>query len=95
MDSHLPSAVDPKDIAQIPPGMTNDSRRRIWTPAAKDWTIFDKYGRETNGEYTLLTVSVAPDGENATHWHGSYSETFTAEKGDVGIYSKSRRPERA
>ena len=56
---------------------------------AKDWTIFEKYGRETNGEYTLLTVSVAPGGENATHWHGSYSETFTAEKGDVGIYSKS------
>ena len=56
---------------------------------AKDWTRFEKYGRETNGEYTLLTVSVAPGGANAPHWHGSYSETFTAEKGEVGIYSKA------
>lgn len=90
MDSKISSDAEPKDIAQIPPpGMTNDSRRRIWTPVAKDWVVFEKYGRETNGEYTLLTVSVAPGGENAAHWHGSYSETFTAEKGDVGIYSKS------
>ena len=90
MDSNnLLSDVQPKDIARIPPGMTNDSRRRIWTPVAKDWAVFEKYGRETKGEYTLLTVSIAPGGENAAHWHGSYSETFTAEKGDVGIYSKA------
>ena len=89
MDFKLPSDVEAKDVAQIPPGMTTDSRRRIWTPVAKDWTIFEKYGRETNGEYTLLTVSVAPGGGNAAHWHGSYAETFTAEKGDVGIYAKS------
>ena len=55
----------------------------------QDWAIFEKYGRETGGEYTLLTVSVAPGGENAAHWHGSYSETFTGAKGDVGIYSRS------
>ena len=89
MDSKFPSDVEPRHIPQIPPGMTDESRRRIWTPVAKDWTRFEKYGRETNGEYTLLTVSVAPGGENAPHWHGSYSETFTGEKGDVGIYSKS------
>ena len=90
MEPKLPSdVVKSKDIARIPPGMTNDSRRRIWTPVAKDWAIFEKYGRETNGEYTLLTVSLAPGCENAAHWHGSYSETFTAESGDVGIYSKS------
>ena len=89
MDSKLPSDVEPKDVAQVPPGMTNESRRRIWTPVAKDWVTFEKYGRETNGEYTLLTVSVAPSGGNAAHWHGSYSETFTAEKGVVGFYSVS------
>ena len=89
MNPKLPSDVEPKHTAQIPPGMTNALRRRIWTPVAKDWTTFEKYGRETNGEYTLLTVSVAPGGANAPHWHGSYSETFMAEKGDVGIYSKS------
>ena len=91
MDSKLPSdVVEPRDIARIPPGITDDSRRRIWTPVAKDWVTFEKYGRETGGEYTLLTVSVAPGGANAPHWHGSYSETFTAEKGHVGIYAESR-----
>ena len=89
MDPKLPSDVAPKDIPRIPPGITDSSRRRIWTPVGKDWVIFEKYGRETDGAYTLLTVSVAPGGGNAAHWHGSYSETFTAEKGKVGIYSQS------
>ena len=85
----LPSDVKTNSITQLPPGMTDSSRRKIWNPLAKDWAIFEKYGRETGGEYTLLTVSVAPGGGNAAHWHGSYSETFTAEKGAVGIYSTS------
>ena len=85
----LPSDDGTNDVAGVPPGMIDSSRRKIWNPLAKDWAIFEKYGRETGGEYTLLTVSVAPGGENMAHWHGSYSETFTAEKGDVGIYSTS------
>ena len=90
MGPKLKSDAEPKDIARLPPpGIANDSRRKIWTPVAKDWVVFKKYGRKTNGEYTLLTVSIAPGGENATHWHDSYSETFTAERGDIGIYIKS------
>ena len=85
----LPSDAKTNDIPHVPPGMIDSSRRKIYNPLAKDWAIFEKYGRETNGEYTLLTVSVAPGGENMAHWHGSYSETFTVEKGDVGIYLKS------
>lgn len=57
--------------------------------SAKDWAVFEKYGRETNGAYTLLTVLVAAGGQNAAYYQGSYSEIFTAEKGLVGIYSKS------
>ena len=85
----LPSDVKTNDDAQMPPGMIDSSRRKIWNPLAQDWAIFEKYGRETGGEYTLLTVSVAPGGKNAPHWHGSYAETFTAAKGDVGIYATS------
>ncbi|KAM0798341.1 hypothetical protein BDR22DRAFT_859790 [Usnea florida] len=85
----LPSDAATNDIPQVPPGMIDSSRRKIWNPRAKDWAIFEQYGRETGGEYTLLTVSVAPGGQNMAHWHGSYSETFTAEKGDVGIYLQS------
>ena len=89
MASKLPSDVAPKDFARLPPGMKDTNRRKTWTPVAKDWATFEKYGRETNGEYTLLTVGVAPGGANAAHWHGSYSETFTAEIGQVGVYTES------
>lgn len=85
----LPTDVRPDQVSCLPPGMTDPERRKIWTPVAKDWAVFEKYGRETDGEYTLLTVSVAPGGQNAAHWHGSYSETFTVEEGTVGIYTKS------
>jgi mannose-6-phosphate isomerase-like protein (cupin superfamily) len=84
----LPRDVIPSQIPIIPPGILETGRRRIWTPVAKDWAIFEKYGRETDGAYTQLHVSVAPGGQNAAHWHGSYSETFTATTGTVGIYSK-------
>ena len=90
MTSILPSDVTLDQVGRLPPGIKDPERRKIWTPVAKDWAIFEKYGRETNGEYTLLTVSVSPGGQNAAHWHGSYSETFIAEKGTVGIYTKSR-----
>lgn len=78
-----------RDPNRLPPGIKSPERRKIWTPDAGDWATFDKYGAETNGEYTELTVSLAPGGANASHWHGSYSETFTGSKGEVGIYSAS------
>jgi quercetin dioxygenase-like cupin family protein len=90
MATKLPSDVSERDFGRIPPGMKEDARRKIWTQVAKDWAIFEKYGRETNSEYTQLRVSVAPGGQNAAHWHGSYSETSTADKGQVGIYSDSK-----
>ncbi|KAL9595329.1 MAG: hypothetical protein Q9219_006506 [cf. Caloplaca sp. 3 TL-2023] len=90
MKRKLSDHIDSKGVSQLPPGLTDSSRRRIWTPIGKDWVIFEKYGQETGGEYTLLTVAVAPGGGNAAHWHGSYSETFTGAKGNVGIYTKSR-----
>jgi quercetin dioxygenase-like cupin family protein len=70
--------------------MLDPTRRKIWTPIAKDWSFFQKYGRETNGEYTLVTLCVTPGGGNAPHWHGSYSETFTPHKGSLGVYSTSK-----
>ena len=90
MESKPPSNATPKTTSQPPPGLTDSSRRKIYTPVNKDWAIFEKYSQETSGAYTLLTVSVAPGGGNAPHWHGSYSETFTVEKGSVSIYTKSK-----
>jgi mannose-6-phosphate isomerase-like protein (cupin superfamily) len=79
-----------QDASITPPGMLDPTRRKIWTPVNKDWSIFQKYGRETSGEYTLVTLGVMPGGANAAHWHGSYSETFTPYKGSLGVYSASK-----
>ncbi|KAF2798599.1 hypothetical protein K505DRAFT_371587 [Melanomma pulvis-pyrius CBS 109.77] len=89
MTTKLSNDVAPKDAALTPPGILENARGRIYTPVNKDWGIFEKYGRETNGEYTLIKLGVMPGGENPPHWHGSYSETFTAEKGHLGVWSKS------
>ena len=69
--------------------MRDESLRKIYNPIQKNWAAVAKYGLETNGAYSLGTGSLEPGGANGAHWHGSYSETFTATKGAVGVYSKS------
>lgn len=64
----LPFDVKPSDIARIPPGMTDKTKRRVYNPVQKDWANVIKYGRETKGEYSLGTASVAPGGGNDAHW---------------------------
>ncbi|KAJ4298243.1 hypothetical protein N0V90_006142 [Kalmusia sp. IMI 367209] len=86
----LPFDVKPSEIARKPPGMTDPKNRHIWNPVQKDWAHFEKYGRETGGEYSMGTASIAPGGQNGAHWHGSYSETFTSLKGSVGVFAKSQ-----
>ncbi|KAF2715731.1 hypothetical protein K504DRAFT_457876 [Pleomassaria siparia CBS 279.74] len=78
------------DVNAIPPGILSNGRRRIWSPASNDWIVFEKYGCETNGRYTLAHMSLAPSGKNKAHYHRSFSETFTALKGTLGLYSKVR-----
>ncbi|KAF2878227.1 hypothetical protein BDV95DRAFT_15666 [Massariosphaeria phaeospora] len=89
-ETRLPVDVKPKHIATVPPGITNPERRHIRNPVQKNWATVQKYGRETNGAYGVGVTSVAPGGKNDGHFHGSYSETFTSLKGNVGIYTKSR-----
>jgi quercetin dioxygenase-like cupin family protein len=89
MSTTLPYDVTAKELPVMPPGMKDDGKRKIWTPAANDWALFERYGRETDGEYTLLHVSLAPGCKNEEHFHGLQNETFTSVQGNVGVYSKS------
>ncbi|KAF2639741.1 hypothetical protein P280DRAFT_550432 [Massarina eburnea CBS 473.64] len=86
----LPKDVRPADTSMIPPGILDSKKRKIYNPVQKNWAYIQKYGRETQGAYGIGTGSLQPGGENGAHWHGSYSETFTSLKGDVGVYSASR-----
>ncbi|PVH97116.1 hypothetical protein DM02DRAFT_616720 [Periconia macrospinosa] len=85
----LPLGVKPRDIPILPPGMRDESLRKIHNPIQKNWVYFTTYGREANGAYGTSNGTLQPGGVNRIHWHGSYSETFTALQGSVGIYSKA------
>jgi mannose-6-phosphate isomerase-like protein (cupin superfamily) len=51
----------------------------------QDQGIFEKYGAETNGEYTRCRVTVKPGGGVPLHYHAAFTETFWPVKGTLGI----------
>lgn len=59
--------------------------RTIYNPVQKDTVTFLKTGEETNGEYTLVEVTLADRGGVGLHYHKTYSEKFTAIEGEVQI----------
>ncbi len=61
------------------------SRRVISNPVLKDKITFLKTAEETNGEYTLLEMELAPGGGNALHYHKHFTEKFTALEGQLGL----------
>jgi hypothetical protein len=51
----------------LPPGLRDPSRRNIHNAMVRDKIIIDKYGYETNGEYTEIRVQVALGGGSPLH----------------------------
>ncbi|KAH6680552.1 hypothetical protein B0J14DRAFT_557900 [Halenospora varia] len=70
---------------QLPPGLRDPGRRNLTNPLIKDRITIEKYGHETNGEYTLITASVLPGGGTPLHYHNTYEEHLTPVKGTLGI----------
>jgi mannose-6-phosphate isomerase-like protein (cupin superfamily) len=68
-----------------PPGIRDHSRRTLSNPKIKDKVFIEKYGAETNGEYTLIRCTVSPGGGTPLHYHGSYQEQLTAKEGILGV----------
>ncbi|KAL9627439.1 MAG: hypothetical protein Q9164_007607 [Protoblastenia rupestris] len=68
-----------------PPGIKDEARRTLTNPMLKDEVFFEKYGIETNGEYTRLKIKVAPGGGTPLHYHNTYSERFIAEDGTLTV----------
>jgi quercetin dioxygenase-like cupin family protein len=61
------------------------TRERIYNAVQKDYATFLKTASETNGEYTLLEVELAPQGGNDLHAHGDFTEEFKVLEGELGV----------
>ena len=62
-----------------------DSRKRIYNPIQKDYVTFLKTYDETDGEYTLVEVELAPKGGVGLHYHKSYLEKFDCLSGELKV----------
>lgn len=62
-----------------------ESMRRIYNPVQKDYVTFLKTAAETNGEYTLVDVELAPAGGVGLHYHKTYSEKFECLEGELKV----------
>jgi quercetin dioxygenase-like cupin family protein len=59
--------------------------RTIINPIVKDKVTFIKLAAETNNEYSLIQVELAPKGGNDLHYHDVFTETFEPIKGELGV----------
>lgn len=59
--------------------------RKIYNPVQKDHVTFLKTSAETNGEYTLVEVELAPKGGVGVHFHKTYSEKFDCIEGELKV----------
>jgi len=62
-----------------------ENTRRIYNPIQKDYVTFLKTSEETNGQYTLVEVELAPKGGVGLHYHKTYSEKFDCLEGELKV----------
>lgn len=63
--------------------------RVIENPIIKDRITFLKTTEETNGEYLLLQLEVAPHGGNLMHYHTTFTEKFEVVEGQLDVMVNS------
>lgn len=62
-----------------------EARERVYNPVQKDYATFLKTSAETNGEYSLFEIELAPEGGNTLHAHGAFTEEFKVIEGELNI----------
>lgn len=60
-------------------------KRTIINPIIKDTVTFLQTAEESGGVITEAEITLMPGGGNPLHYHKTYSETFTALEGEVGL----------
>jgi mannose-6-phosphate isomerase-like protein (cupin superfamily) len=79
------SDMSDKNAKGLPPGMRDPACRLVTNKVLQDQAIFEKYGAETNGEYTRCRVTAKPGGGGPLHYHLALAETFWPVKGTRGV----------
>ena len=65
---------------------TATATRRFYHPMQRDAATFLKTASETNGEYTLVEVELAPHGSNDLHYHTEFTEEFEVREGQLNVH---------
>ena len=63
-------------------------KRTIINPVIKDIATFVQTAKDSNSKVSELEILLMPGGGNTLHYHKTYSETFIAVDGDLGLNSK-------
>lgn len=82
----LGSPFDPEQSTYIHMDPPEEVTRAIYNSGADHYTTFLRKSADTDGEYTLLEIDLEPGGANGPHYHGQFSETFTAVEGTAGVH---------
>ncbi len=67
---------------------TPTQERVIENPLIKDRITFIKTSEETNGQYLLAQLELAPHGGNPMHYHTTFTEKFEAVTGQLHVMVK-------
>ena len=59
--------------------------KNYYNPANGEYTTILESSADTDGAYTHFEVSLSPGGGNPLHYHTSFTEEFTAIKGNLGL----------
>ncbi|MNK22224.1 Cupin domain protein [compost metagenome] len=62
-----------------------DNAKTYYNPINGEYTRILESSADTNGEYSLLEVSLMPGGGNPVHYHTRFTEEFFAVKGLLGL----------
>jgi quercetin dioxygenase-like cupin family protein len=60
-------------------------KRTIVNPMIKDTVTFLQTAEESGGKISEAEITLMPGGGNPLHYHKTYSETFMAIEGEVGL----------
>ena len=60
-------------------------RKTIVNPIIRDTVTFLQTSEESGGKITEAEITLMPRGGNPLHYHKTYSETFTAIDGQLGL----------
>ena len=66
-------------------------QRTIVNPIIKDTVTFLQTTEESGGKLIEAIITLMPGGGNPLHYHKSYSETFTAIEGELGVKLGKRK----